>query len=84
MGVANRYIFSSGHAVDTIGNTLHIARGNTKSSLVVDEILKIFTPEVLMEWVIEDGQLIVKQKEAPEFGEFAPCQELNSFLEYLA
>ena len=77
MGVTNSYISS-------VGPTIRFARGSAKSNLIVDDILEIFTPEGPMEWVIKDGQLIIKQKEAPDFGEFTPCQELNSFLESLA
>lgn len=80
MGVANRYIFRNGSTIKPIGSTIHVARGSTKSSLVVDEFLKILTPEELMEWVIEDSHLVIKKKDIPDFGEFESSKDI---LEYI-
>lgn len=80
MGVANRYIFRNGSTIKPIGSTIHIARGNTKSSLVVDELLKILTPEELLEWVIEDSSLVIKKKDVPDFGEFESSNEIMEYI----
>lgn len=80
MGVANRYIFRNGSIIKPIDSAVHVARGNTKSSLVVDEFLKVLTPEELLEWVIEDSHLVIKKKDIPDFGEFESSKDI---LEYI-
>lgn len=84
MGVNNGYIFRNGSTIESLVGTVARALDREQRVLVADSILEIFTPEELMEWVIEDNRLVIRKKDAPDLGEFLPSQELNSFLESLA
>ena len=56
------------------------AWGEDRGRLVIDDILEIFTPEELLEWVIEDNHLVIKKKDVPDFGEFESSKDV---LEYI-
>lgn len=80
MGANNGYVFRNGSTIETLVGTAARAWGGERSKLVVDSILEIFTPEELLEWAIEDGKLVIRKKDVPDFGEF---EASNNILEHI-
>ena len=82
METNNGYIFRNGSTIESlVGTAAHAWSGDRRNPVVVvDSILEIFTPEELLEWVIEDNKLVIRTKDVPDFGEFDPS---NNMLEYI-
>lgn len=80
METNNGHIFRNGSTIESLVGTAARSWSGDRSRLVVDSILEIFTPEELLEWVIEDNKLVIRTKDVPDFGEFDPS---NSMLEYI-
>ena len=80
MGIGNGYVFRNGSTIEESVSMATHAWGEDIGSLVIDDILKIFTPEELLEWVIEDNHLVIKKKDVPDFGEFESSKDI---LEYI-
>lgn len=80
MGVSKGYIFRNGSTIEQSVSMATRAWGEDIGRLVVDDILKIFTPEELLEWVIENNNLVIRKKDVPDFGEFESSKDV---LEYI-
>lgn len=80
MGIGNGYVFRNGSTIEESVSMATHAWGEDIGRLVIDDILKIFTPEELLEWVIEDNHLVIKKKDVPDFGEFESSKDI---LEYI-
>lgn len=80
MEVNNGYIFRNGSIIEPLVGAAARVRSEDRGKLVIDSILEIFTPEELLEWVIEDNKLVIRKKDVPDFGEFDPS---NNMLEYI-
>ena len=53
MGIGNGYVFRNGSTIEQSVSMATRAWGEDRGRLVIDSILEIFTPEELLEWVIE-------------------------------
>ena len=80
METNNGYIFRNGSTIESLVGTAARSWSGDRSRLVIDSIVEIFTPEELLEWVIEDNKLVIRKKDVPDFGEFDPS---NNMLEYI-
>ena len=80
MGVSKGYVFRNGSTIEQSVSMATRAWGEDRGRLVVDSILEIFTPEELLEWVIEDNHLVIRKKDVPDFGEFDSSKDV---LEYI-
>lgn len=63
------------------GSSITSIRRPTAFSTVASDV---FFPTDQYELIIENGRLEIKKKEAPDFGELSPSQELNDFVTTLA
>ena len=80
MGIGNGYVFRNGLTIEQSVSMATRAWGEDRGRLVIDSILEIFTPEELLEWVIEDNHLVIRKKDVPDFGEFESSKDV---LEYI-
>lgn len=80
MGIGNGYVFRNGSTIEQSVGLATRVWGEDRGRLVIDGILEIFTPEELLEWVIEGNHLIIKKKDVPDFGEFESSKDI---LEYI-
>lgn len=80
MGIGNGYVFRNGSTIEQSVSMATHAWGEDIGRLVIDDILEIFTPEELLEWVIEDNHLVIRKKDVPDFGEFESSKDI---LEYI-
>ena len=80
MGIGNGYVFRNRSTIEQSVSMATRAWGEDRGRLVVDSILEIFTPEELLEWVIEDNHLVIRKKDVPDFGEFESSKDV---LEYI-
>lgn len=80
MGISKGYVFRSGSTIEQSVSMATRAWGEDRARLVIDDILEIFTVEELLEWVIEDGCLVIKKKDVPDFGEFESSNEIMEYI----
>lgn len=80
MGIGNGYVFRNGSTIEQSVSMATRAWGEDIGRLFIDDLLEIFTPEELLEWVIEDNHLVIKKKDVPDFGEFESSKDV---LEYI-
>lgn len=80
MGIGNGYVFRNGLTIEQSVSMSTRVWGEDRGRLVIDSILEIFTPEELLEWVIEDNRLVIKKKDIPDFGEFESSNEIMEYI----